>query len=184
MIQFFSNERENVKWQLQKTKFCFPVLLPHLSLFGGMEVKKIIINVIVILQISVYFIEMSKNSKNDLFIVNPTLYGGVLVLVSGAFQIDLRNPKCWHNSYMILRISFMKKNFFLIFLVFGHPSHIKRFFCTFWPKIIYFYILGGQHVHMTHQKCFLEACTTKCPWSAPPVSTLTSQSPYKVGLNI
>ena len=98
MIQFFSDERENVKWQLQKTKFCFPVLLPHLSLFGGMEVKKIIINVIVILQISVYFIEMSKNSKNDLFIVNPTLYGGVLVLVSGAFQIDLRNPKCWHNS--------------------------------------------------------------------------------------
>ena len=118
MIQFFSNERENVKWQLQKTKFCFPVLLPHLSLFGGMEVKKIIINVIVILQISVYFIEMSKNSKNDLFIVNPTLYGGVLVLVSGAFQIDLRNPKCWHNSYMILRISFMKKKIQIFFKIF------------------------------------------------------------------
>ena len=39
--------------------------------------------------------------------LNPTLCGGGLsalpkVLVSGAFQSDLRDPKCWHNSYMIL----------------------------------------------------------------------------------
>ena len=44
--------------------------------------------------------------------VNPTLYGGgTQVLVSGAFQSDLRDPRCWHNSYMIMRIDFMKKKF-------------------------------------------------------------------------
>ena len=31
------------------------------------------------------------------------------VLVYGAFQSDLRYPRCWHNSYMIKRIYFMKK---------------------------------------------------------------------------
>ena len=97
------------------------------------------------------------------------------VLVSGAFQSDLRDPRCWHNSYMIMRIDFMKKkfqNFFKIFFnffqFFGHPSHTKRFFCTFGPKITYSYILGGQHVHLTPKKCFLEAHSTKCPWNAPP----------------
>ena len=106
---------------------------------------------------------------------NPTLYRGTEVLVSGAFQSDLRDPKCWHNSYMIMRIDFMKKkfqNFFKIFFnffqFFGHPSHTKRFFCTFGPKITYSYILGGQHVHLTPKKCFLEAHSTKCPWNAPP----------------
>ena len=112
--------------------------------------------------------------------INPTLYGGghsvppPKVLVSGAFQNDLRDPRCWHNSYMIMRIDFMKKkfqNFFKIFFnffqFFGHPSHTKRFFCTFGPKITYSYILGGQHVHLTSKKCFLEAHSTKCPWNAP-----------------
>ena len=97
------------------------------------------------------------------------------VLVSGAFQSDLRDPRCWHNSYMIMRIDFMKKkiqNFFKIFFnffqFFGHPSHTKRFFCTFGPKITYSYILGGQHVHLTPKKCFLEAHSTKCSWNASP----------------
>ena len=101
--------------------------------------------------------------------------GGTQVLVSGAFQSDLRDPRCWHNSYMIMRIDFMKKkfqNFFKIFFhffqFFGHPSHTKRFFCTFGPKITYSYILGGQHVHLTPQKCFIEAHSTKCPGNAPP----------------
>ena len=50
--------------------------------------------------------------------LNPTLYGGgalsapLKVLVSGTFQSDLRDTKCWHNSYMILRIGFVKKLFF------------------------------------------------------------------------
>ena len=68
------------------------------------------------------------------------------------------------NSYMIMRIDFMRKkiqnffkNFFNFFLFFGHPSQTKRFFCTFGPKITYFYILGGQQVHLTPPKCFLEA---------------------------
>lgn len=130
-----------------------------------------------------------------LLMINPTLYGGghsvppPKVLVSGAFQSDLRDPRCWHNSYMIMRIDFMKKkfqNFFKIFFnffqFFGHPSHTKRFFCTFGPKITYSYILGGQHVHLTPKKCFIEAHSTKCPGNAPPVNTLTSRSPYKVGL--
>ena len=119
---------------------------------------------------------------------NPTLYGGghsvppPKVLVSGAFQSDLRDPRCWHNSYMIMRIGFMKKKF-QFFQFFGHPSHTKRFFCTFGPKITYSYILGGQYVHLTPKKCFLEAFSKKCPWNAPPPgSTLTSRSPDKVGL--
>ena len=32
-------------------------------------------------------------------------------MISGAFQSDLRDPKCWHNSYIIMRIIFMKKKF-------------------------------------------------------------------------
>ena len=48
--------------------------------------------------------------------------GGALSgFVSGAFQSYLSNPNCWHNSYMIFRISFMKKkfqNFFKIFFNF------------------------------------------------------------------
>ena len=63
----------------------------------------------------------AEGEKIDLQLgVNPTLYwgegegGGHLVplpkvLVSGAFQSDLRDPRCWHNSYMIMRIDFMKK---------------------------------------------------------------------------
>ena len=114
-----------------------------------------------------------------------------MVLVSGAFQSDLRYPKFWHNSYIILKINFVQKNFkifsnffFIFFQFFGHPSCTKRFFCTFGQKITYFYILGGQHVHLTPKKCFLEAHSTKCPWNAPPVNTLTSWSPYKVGLTL
>ena len=125
--------------------------------------------------------------------VNPTLYGGgTKVLVSGAFQSDLRDTKCWHNWYLIFIISFMKKkfqNFFKIFFnffqFFGHPSHTKRFFSTFGPKITYSNILWGQQVHLTPQKCFLEAYSKKCPWSAcTPISTLIFWSPYEVGLTI
>ena len=50
---------------------------------------------------------------------NPTLHGGggtqcppTMVLVSGAFQSYLSDPKCWHNSYRIFRISFMNQFFF------------------------------------------------------------------------
>ena len=88
------------------------------------------------------------------------------------FQSDLRDPRCWHNSYMIMRIDFMKKkfqNFFLIFFnffqFFGHPSDTKRFFCTFGQNITYFYVLRRQHVHLTPKKCFLETHFTKCPWN-------------------
>ena len=102
----------------------------------------------------------TEQNEEMLLHLNPTLHG---VLVSGAFQSDLSDPKCWHNSYMIFRISFMEKkfqNFFKIFFnffqFFGHPQQTKRFFCTFGPKITYFYILGGQHVHLTPPKCFLE----------------------------
>ena len=88
-------------------------------------------------------------------IINPTLYrGGTLsapppkVLVSGAFQSELRDPKCWHYSYIILRIILMKTKFskffqfcFQFFQFFGHPPHTKRFLCTF-----------GQHIHLTPKK--------------------------------
>ena len=59
--------------------------------------------------------------------VNPTLHGGGAlsappkVLVSGAFQSDLRVPKCWHNSCMIYIFSFMERksqHFFKIFFNF------------------------------------------------------------------
>ena len=122
--------------------------------------------------------------------LNPTLYGGghsvppPKVLVSGAFQSDLRDPRCWHNSYMIMRIDFMKKkfqNFFKIFFnffqFFGHPSHTKRFFCTFGQKITYLLILRGQHVHLTPQKCFLEAYSTSCSQNA---SVLWFDYPWRI----
>ena len=46
--------------------------------------------------------------------VNPTSHGGGALsgLVSGAFQSYLSDPKCWHNSYRIFRISFMNQFFF------------------------------------------------------------------------
>ena len=66
-------------------------------------------------------------------------------------------------------------NFFKKF--FGHTSHTKRFFCTFGPKVTYSYILGGQHVHLTPKKCFLEVYSQS-------VCTLISWSPYKVGLSL
>ena len=61
---------------------------------------------------------------------------------------------------------FLKKNF-NFFQFFWHPSHTKRFFCTFWPQIIYFYILGGQHVYLTPKKIlflsifFFDLCNLK-----------------------
>ena len=100
----------------------------------------------------------------------------IKVLLSGALQSDLRDPKCWHNSYIILRNGFMKKkmknffHFFHFFPVFWTPFIHKKFFCTVGPKITYFYIL----VHLTPKKYCLEAYSTKCPWNA--------QNPYKVGL--
>ena len=111
-----------------------------------------------------------KSFKKSLFLT-ILCTGGALnpppkVLVSGSFQSDLRDPGCWHNSYMIMRFDFMKKNskiFFNFFQFFEHPSHKKRFFCTFGPKITYSYILRGQHIHLTPKKCFLEAYSTKCP---------------------
>ena len=48
-------------------------------------------------------------------------------------------------------------NFFHFFQFFGHPSCTKRFFSTFGQKITCFYVFGGQHVHLTPKKCFLEA---------------------------
>ena len=70
------------------------------------------------------------------------------------------------------KIDFMKRKFqnffkfFSIFLSFFDTLHEQKDFCTFEPKIIYFYILGGQHVHLTSRKCFLEAYPTKCPGNA------------------
>ena len=67
--------------------------------------------------------------------VNPTLYGGgrgTQVLVSGAFQSDLRDPRCWHNTYMIMRIGFMKKisisKFFSILFSFLNTLHTQKDF--------------------------------------------------------
>ena len=78
---------------------------------------------------------------------NLTLSGGGLwvnppkVLVSGALQSDLRYPKFWHNSYMILRICFVKikihkffQNFFDFFSVFWTPFTHKKIFLHFWAK--------------------------------------------------
>ena len=42
-------------------------------------------------------------------------------------------------------------------------TQTKRFFCIFRPKITCFYIHGGEYVHFTPKKCFLEAYSTKCP---------------------
>ena len=67
------------------------------------------------------------------------------------------------NWFYEKKIQNFFKIFFNFFQFFGHPSHTKRFFCTFGPKITYSYILGGQHVHLTPKKCFLEAHSTKCP---------------------
>ena len=64
-------------------------------------------------------------------LLNPTLYGGYKVLVSGAFQSDLRDPRCWHNSYMIIRIDFMKKKFQIfvsIFFSFLDTLHTQKDF--------------------------------------------------------
>ena len=54
------------------------------------------------------------------------------VLVSGlAFQSNLRDPKCWHNSYMKLRIIYIEKNskffqqFFQFFSVFSRESNSR-----------------------------------------------------------
>ena len=50
----------------------------------------------------------------------------------------------------------MKKNsiFFIFFLQFflGFLDTLHTFFCIFGPKITYFYVLGGQHVHLTPKK--------------------------------
>ena len=53
--------------------------------------------------------------------------------------------------------------FFHFFQLFWTPFTQKEFFCTFGPKITYFYVLGGQHVHLTPKKCCLEAYSTKYP---------------------
>ena len=121
--------------------------------------------------------------------INTTLYGGgtqclpLRFFVSGAFQSDLRDLKCWHNSYMILRINFMKKNsnffpnFFQIFSVFWTSFTNKKVCCTFGPKITYFYILGGHHVHLTPQKMSFRYLFYKVSLKCPHVSTLTSWNP-------
>ena len=58
------------------------------------------------------------------------------------------------------------QNFFIFFTFFSSfldTLHTQKdFFCTFGPKISYFYILGGQHVHLTAPKCFSEAYSTSC----------------------
>ena len=71
---------------------------------------------------------------------------------------------------MIFGISFMEKkiqNFFNFFNFFWTPFKTIRFFFPFGPKITYFYILGGQHVQLTPQKCFLKAYSTSCPKLPP-----------------
>ena len=91
--------------------------------------------------------------------VNPTLHGGGAlsapppkVLVSGAFQSDLRDPKCWHNSCMIFIISFMKKKnfkifskFFSIFFSFLDTlNNQKDFFALLGQKQLTFIYLEGH----------------------------------------
>ena len=99
------------------------------------------------------------------------------VLVSGAFQSDLRDPKCWHNSYKILRIGFMKKNFkifskfFKFFFSFLDIQNKQKDFFAPFPKRLFrglFYKVSLKH---------------NPPPTPPPISTLTSWSPYKVGVS-
>ena len=84
-------------------------------------------------------------SSLNILELNPTLYGGALsappkVLFSGAFQSDLMDPKCWHNSYSILRIIFLKKkfqhffNFFFIFFSLSVFLGTQKDFLHFWAK--------------------------------------------------
>ena len=55
----------------------------------------------------------------------------VKVLVSGAFQGDLRDPKCWHNSNMRLRFAFFIEKNFQIFFSFWDTLHIFK-----WQKVL------------------------------------------------
>ena len=63
-----------------------------------------------------------------------------LELVSGAFQRDLRNPKYWHNLYMIFWIGFVKKisNYLKIvtsiFFSFLDTLLKQKDFFHFWAK--------------------------------------------------
>ena len=64
----------------------------------------------------------------------------IKVLLSGALQSDLRDPKCWHNSYIILRIGFMKKkmknffHFFHFFSSFLDTLYTQKIFLHCWAK--------------------------------------------------
>ena len=93
--------------------------------------------------------------------LNPTLYGGW-------------HSVQWHNSYMTLRIGFMRRKIqiffkfiFTFFLVIWTPFTHKKFFCTFGPKITNFYILEGQHVHLTPPKMLFRGLNYKLSSKRP-----------------
>ena len=99
--------------------------------------------------------------------------GGALSgFVSGAFKSYLSNPNCWHNSYMIFRISFMTKNFnfFQIFLFlssFWKTLTNKKIFLHFSPKNNLLLYTRMATCPFDPPKCFLEAYSTRCPQNAP-----------------
>ena len=64
------------------------------------------------------------------------------------------------------KIQGLFKIFFNLFRFF-YTLNKQKDFLHFWPKITYFHILGGQHVHLTPPKCLLEAYSLSCPQNAP-----------------
>ena len=113
------------------------------------------------ISVCIYLITLRAPSKtNTKPYVNPTLYGVAPLKKFWSLEPSRVIPKCWQNYYMILKIDFLRL------------------------KITYFFVLRGQHVHLTPQKCFLEAYSTKCPWNAWPRKYPEIRSPYEVGLTI
>ena len=107
-------------------------------------------------------------------------------LVFGAFQSDLRDPKCWHNSCMIFIISFMKKkfqNFFQFFSVFWTPLTNKKIFLHFWAKNNLLLYTQRATCPFDPPKMLFRGIFYKLASKSPPVTTLTCQSPWKVGLS-
>ena len=65
------------------------------------------------------------------------------------------------NYFYEKKISKFFQNFFQFFSVFWTPFMYKKIFLHFWAT--FFYVLGGQHVHLTPKKCFLDDFSTECP---------------------
>ena len=103
------------------------------------------------------------------------------VLVSGAFQSDLRYPKFWHNSYMMLRIGFVKKKskffqkFFQFFSVFWIPfTHKKIFLYCGAKNYLLLYIWRAtcpfDPQKMLFRGFFYKVSLKRPPWQYPDIS--------------